>query len=94
MKVSKKKLLLSLLAVACIFIAVFTAVYYNTTENIEENQPQGNSPEIPEESQIPEEPEIPEEPQLVIPESPVGTLGLITALAAGFGTFTIMKKRK
>jgi hypothetical protein len=94
MRVSRKKLLMGLLALACIIIAVFTAVYYNATENVEENQPQGNSPEIPEESQIPEEPEIPEEPQLVIPESPAGTLGFITALAAGFGTFTIMKKRK
>jgi hypothetical protein len=82
MKVSKKKLLLSLLALACIIAVVFTAVYYNTAETAEENPPQGNPPENP------------EEPQLVVPESPIGTLGLISALAAGFGTFTIIKKRR
>jgi hypothetical protein len=38
-------------------------------------------------------PEIPEEPELVIPESPIGLLGLISALVAAFGLFAVMKNR-
>lgn len=34
-----------------------------------------------------------EAPELVIPEAPLGILGLISALAAGFGIFAMTKKR-
>ena len=56
--------------------------YRNISENTEDNQLQSNPHENP------------EEPQLVIPESPIGTLGLVNALAAGFGMFAILKKRR
>jgi len=80
---SRKKLALGLLILACIILVVsYTILYYNTAQSTEENQPQDNTPESP------------EGPQLVVPESPVGTLGLISALAAGFGIFTITKKRR
>ena len=80
---SRRKLSLVLLILACIILVVsYTVLYYNTAQSTEESQPQNNPPENS------------EGPQLVIPESPVGTLGLIGALAAGFGTFTIMKKRR
>jgi len=36
--------------------------------------------------------EEPTRPKLVIPESRFGTLGLISAIAAGFGAFKIAKK--
>jgi hypothetical protein len=82
-KVSRKKMLLSAILLGCIIVVIsFAAIYYNTSGNPEETQPQGSSPENA------------EGPLLVIPESPTGTLGLISALAAGFGMFTIVKKRR
>ena len=84
---SKKATLLIALAVILIVLtASYTINYYNTAQNTGET-PSQNPPEEP--------PETPEGPQFVIPESPLGTLGLISALAAGFGMFTIiMKKRR
>ena len=84
MEVSKKTFA-CVIALALVFIIL--ATFYimnnpNTIQSTEEDQPQNNPPESP------------EEPQLVVPESPIGTLGLISALAAGFGIFTIMKKRR
>jgi hypothetical protein len=33
-------------------------------------------------------------PELVVPEAPLGTLGLISAIAMGFGVFTLISKRR
>lgn len=33
-------------------------------------------------------------PEFVIPEAPLGTLGLISAIAMGFGAFTLISKRR
>jgi len=75
-----------LLVISIIILIVLVAFYFmsyrNISENTEDNQPQSNPPEST------------EEPQLVIPENPIGTLGLISALAAGFGMFAILKKRR
>ena len=38
-------------------------------------------------------PVVPEGPGLVVPENPIGTLGLISGLAAAFVVFAIAKKR-
>ena len=32
--------------------------------------------------------------ELVVPEAPLGTLGLISAIAMGFGAFTLISKRR
>jgi len=71
----------------CIFLAVFYAVNYLNAGA--QSQPQ-NTESQPQSNPL----ESLEGPELVIPESPIGTLGLISALAAGFGIFAIMKKRK
>ena len=75
-----------LLVISTIILIALVAFYFmnyrNISENTEDNQPQSNPPENT------------EEPQLVIPENPIGTLGLISALAAGFGMFAIMKRRR
>jgi len=36
----------------------------------------------------------PKSPVLVVPENPIGTIGMLTALMAGFGLFIITKKKK
>lgn len=80
---SKKIMLLVICSVVFIvLVASYFMNYRNVPEGSENNQPQNNPSEDT------------EEPQLVIPESPIGTLGLISALAAGFGMFTIMKKKR
>lgn len=79
---SKKIMLLVICTIILIvLVASYSMNYRNIPKNTEDNQPQNNPPENT------------EEPQLVIPESPIGALGLISALAAGFGMFIIMKKR-
>ena len=79
---SKRKSLLILLAIICLAIVLFYAIYGNNmAQNTGENQPESNSPPS-------------EEPEFVVPESPLGVLGLISALSAGFGMFRIMKKRR
>lgn len=81
-RMSKKKALLLILALICIVIIIFYMMQSPSyDQNTEEDQTQSNPPENP------------KEPQLVIPESPLGTLGLISALAAGFGIFEIIKKK-
>ena len=91
---SRKKLSLGFLILICIILIVsYTILHYNAAKITEENQPQDNpadNPEVPQDNPA----DNPEGPLLVIPETPVGTLGLISALAGGFGTFTIMKKRR
>ena len=89
-KMSWKKLLLVLAALFCIILAVFYMGYHNIGKNAE-NQPQ----KIPPETQPQDNPpDLPEGPEFVVPESPIGTLGLISALATAFGIFAITKKRK
>jgi hypothetical protein len=79
---SKRKSLLILLAIICSAVVFFYAIKGNNmAQNTGENQPESNSPPS-------------EEPEFVVPESPLGTLALISALAAGFGIFIIKNKRK
>ena len=81
---SRKILSIISLALVCIsqILVVSYNLHYNNIAKSSESQPQNNPPDLP------------EGPEFVIPESPIGTLGLISALAAGFGMFAIMKKRK
>jgi len=81
---SRKILSIISLALVCIsqILVVSYNLHYNNIAKSSESQPQSNPPDLP------------EGPGFVIPESPIGTLGLISALAAGFGMFAIMKKRK
>ena len=79
---SKKIMLLVICTIILIvLVASYSINYRNIPKNTENNQPQNNPPENT-------------EPQLVIPESRLGTLGLISALATGFGMFALLKKRR
>lgn len=78
---SKRKSLLILIAALCLVMVFFyTIINYNSRQNMEVSQPQNTPPPS-------------EGPELVIPEVPLGILGLISALAAGFGIFAMAKKR-
>jgi hypothetical protein len=80
MKMSKRKSLLILLAVLCLAIILsYTLINSNPAQNTEVSQPPATPPPS-------------ERPELVIPEAPLGILGLMSALAAGFAIFAIMKK--
>ena len=82
---SKKRLLMFLFALVSISLAF--AVSYGMNSN---NASEGS--EIPSQNNLSDLPEEP--PELVVPESPIGTLGLIGAFAAAFGMFVIIHKRK
>ena len=79
---SGKKLVIIAFAFVCIILAVSYFVSYSDVPGNTESPPQNNPSDIP------------EGPEFVIPESPVGTLGLIGVLAAALGTFAIANKRK
>ncbi len=80
-EMSRTKLLL-IIAVACtVLILTVTLSLSNTTSNAQENSQ-------------PTTTEIPEESMFVIPENPVGTLGIISALTAAFVIFALINKRK
>jgi len=80
---NKKRLLpLLLLALLCISaIILFVATFSSTQAGIIE-QPQGNTDTKP-----------PAE-TFVVPENPLGILGLMSALAVAFGIFNFKKKRQ
>jgi len=80
---SRKSLLIILLAVVSIFLILIVSYGFNNNiAKSSENSPQNNPPESP------------EEPLFVIPENPVGTLGMISALAAAFVIFASIKKKR
>lgn len=81
---SKKVVFIISLAIVCISLILIVAynLGYNGIAKNSENQPQNGSPDLP------------EGPEFVIPESPIGTLGLISALVAAFWMFAIANKRK
>ena len=77
---SKKRLYIISLIIVCISqILLFSSTFNGIGKNVE-SPPQSNPPEIP------------EGPEFVIPESPLGTLALISALAAAFGVFALAKR--
>ena len=77
---SKRKSLLILLAILClVMVFSYTIINYNSSQNNEVSQPQNTPPPS-------------EGPELTIPEAPLGILGLISALAAGFGIFAMTKR--
>jgi len=77
----KRKSLLILLAILCLALVLsYTLINYNPAQNTEVNQPQSTPPPS-------------EGPELVIPEAPLGILGLISALVVAFGIFAMAKKR-
>lgn len=88
---SLERTTLLVVLIAIILTAIFLAIAYlattnyyvraHTTEYTEGDEPEDNLPEIP-------------GPLFVVPESPLGTLGLISALAAGFAIYTIIKKSR
>jgi hypothetical protein len=83
MKLSKKRMLLIAFAAILMFIAAIYLTSYNDIAQSTADAPSPNSLENPEGFLF------------AVPESPVGTLGMIGALAAAFVMFTIiMKKRR
>ncbi len=57
--------------------------------------PQDTTPQTTEGDQTQNNPpENIESPEFVIPENPLGTLGLISATAMGFGVFTLISRRR
>ena len=83
LKKKRKRILLGVLAVLCMTLIIFYSVdYFGAFKSNQENQ----SPDDSSEAQP--------KPQLAIPEVPLGILGSIGALAAGFGMLAIRKKRK
>jgi len=81
---SKRWFVISLALVCISQILLFSFGYFNTSGGgVSSEEPPQNNP-----------PEIPESPVFVVPESPIGTLGLTIALAAAFGVFAVVKKRK
>jgi len=81
---SKKILLAISLALVCLSLILVVSynLYYNGVAKNSESQPQVNPSDLP------------EGPEFVIPEGPIGTLGLVSALAAAFGIFAVANKRK
>ena len=81
---SKKILLAISLALVCLSLILVVSynLYYNGVAKNSESQPQDNPSDLP------------EGPEFVIPEGPIGTLGLVSALAAAFGIFAVANKRK
>jgi len=79
---SRRKNLLILLIPVCIATILAYAIYnYSAlTLSTQENQPQNPPPS--------------EGPELEVPESPLGTIGLITAITAAFGLFAVIKQKK
>jgi len=84
-RISKKAtLLFAFLLIAIIIGSILTINYYGPRPSANDNQQeQENNP-----------PENPDESLLVIPESPLGTLGIIVALIAAFSAFAVVKKRR
>jgi hypothetical protein len=81
----KTWLLLLLLALLCLTsILVYMATYSATQASVQEEEPQGNSNLGPPE----------EGANFVVPENPLGILGLMSALAVAFGIFNFKKKRQ
>jgi len=79
---SRRKLVVIVLTLVCIILAVsYILNYYNKAKS-SEGQPE-NTPT-----------ETQEGPEFVVPESPIGILGIISALAVAFGLFAVAKKRK
>jgi hypothetical protein len=78
---SKRKTLLILLTIICLVIVVLSTIYnYSPTQATQEDEPQSNT--LPSEG-----------PEFVVPESPMGTIGLISALAAASAIFALKKKK-
>ncbi|TRZ53363.1 MAG: hypothetical protein D4S01_01505 [Dehalococcoidia bacterium] len=82
MKIARKKLAF-LVAIVCLSL-ILTASYLFNQNNIAKSEPQPQSDFA----------EAPGGSLLVIPESSIGTLGILGALAGAFGMFVILKKRK
>jgi len=78
---SRRKLVIIVLTLVCIILAIsYTLNFYKAKSS--NGQPE-NPPA-----------ENPEGPEFMVPESPIGILGIISALAAAFGVFAVAKKRK
>ena len=81
---SRKRLLIIIITIVCVLLILIAAYNINTnTPKTSENPPPNNSPE----ENLPES-------IFVIPENPVGTLGLISAIATALAVFAIANKRK
>jgi len=76
----KNRLILLILVCIAIILAYTICNYSFLTPKTQENQPQNPPPS--------------EGPELEVPESPLGTIGLITAIAVAFGLFAVVKQKK
>ncbi len=77
---SRKRLYVISLVIVCSSQILLFSSTFNGIDKSVESSPQNNPPEIP------------EGPEFVIPESPLGTLALISAFSAAFGVFALSKK--
>lgn len=82
---SKKKILL-LVTTICVALTLIIALnMLNASPQTQDN----SQPTTPITSAT-----TPDETVFVVPENPVGTVGIVTAIAAAFTLFTAIKKRK
>jgi hypothetical protein len=83
----KKKLLTTLFAIICL-ISIFTLAY-NLTVQSTPTETTGPENETPLNSKPLERDDL-----FVAPESPLGTLGLVSTSAIAFGLYALKKRRK
>lgn len=85
---SRKKKSLALLAALLALLALLLVLY---RLNFAQNTVANNSEEIQAQDDTQDEPKG---PVLVVPENPLGIIGLMSAFAAGLGIFGITKRKK
>ena len=85
---SKKKFSLILFIIAFVtIVAFFTATSHTNNQSTKETDNANNQPTNDANT-------TPKGQLLVVPESPLGTIGSIAAAASGLGIFVFFKKRK
>lgn len=83
----RKILLFALLLLFLVLAALYLLNFRAPAKTMLANSPPNNNP-------TDNNPENPKGPVLVVPENPFGTLGMMSALAAGFGLFAMKKTKK
>ena len=91
----RKRLVAIVFFLVFLFLIVSYVGYYKGPTQTE-NPPLNNPPEsVPQDNPPESVPDLLHDaPEFIVPESPLGTIGLISAFAAALGIFAITKKRK
>ena len=84
---NKRKLLIMGISVASILLVLFLASRFLNSGNITAQSPPSNLETLNPDSN-------PNEPLLVVPENPIGTLGVISSLASAIGLYVMVKKKR